>query len=273
MNSLSPKTSSSSPSLVLRNVKSFTARRPLITAGYVIGILAAVFFRGFSVDDQTVASFERSMRRANQIPVYSKRLELANAEEAAYRARGWFSCDSTCERLERKAQKARDELEQMELKREQTLKEAKREIGLWSSIGGVGEMREMFWNAWERGTATAQRMTAYDAISIAIFGGNRREETLLSVLFQIFLRFLINLTVGLIATTGIFLIQAVSVVNSYGPDLISGVIFYGLVVCSALASLATFLGLFYTGVGLGVQQMAKSIENQERRRRGRIHID
>jgi ABC-type multidrug transport system fused ATPase/permease subunit len=259
--------------LVLRSVREFTTRRPLITAGYVIGILAAVFFRGFSVEADAVANYERALRKANQVPVYNQQLELAKAEEAAYRARGWFSCDATCQRLERQAQRIREELAEMETRREQGLKEAKREIGLWSRIGGVGEMRELFWNAWDRGTATAQRMTAYDAISIALFGGSKRDETLLSVLFQIFLRFLINLTIGLIATTGIFLVQAVSVVNSYGPDLVSGIIFYGLVVCASLASLATFLGLFYTGVGLGVHQMAKSIENQERRRRGRLHID
>ena len=236
-----------------------------------MGLVVAVFFRGFAVTEDQLRKYEQSMMRANQIPVYSKRLALAQAEDAAYRAKGWFSCDATCERLQRQASRLQDEVTALELRQAQTVKEAKQQVGLWSNVGGVGEMRSMFWEAWDRGTATAQRMTAYDAISIALFGGGRKEETLLSVLFQIFLRFLINLTVGLIATTGIFLIQAVSVVNSYGPDLVSGLAFYALVVCATVASLGTFLGLFYTGVGVGVQQLA--LHESGRRSRVRLHQD
>ncbi|NDC39572.1 MAG: hypothetical protein EBZ48_16290, partial [Proteobacteria bacterium] len=129
------------PSAILKQTRTFVRQRPLISAAYVVGLLVAVFFRGFAADADAALSYDRLARRASQIPVHSKRAEVLAAEDAAYRARGWFSCDRTCEKLERRAQELRNELELLEVRKSQTLTEAKQEIGLWTSIGGVAEIR------------------------------------------------------------------------------------------------------------------------------------
>jgi hypothetical protein len=257
--------------LSVAGVQRFVTRNPLISASYLIGITVALLGRGFSVDSAALNHYQSGLREAASMGSERLRTELMQTEQLHYNAKGWFfACDESCQKLGRRVEKLRQQVEQSDLKRDQTIKSAKAAVGIWS-VFGVDEIRGLFWRAWDQGTAMAQRMTMYDSVGYA-FGsmfGSRKEENLISVLVQLFLRFVVNLTVGLVTSVFIFLLSAIQVINSYGPDIFSAIAFYFLLVCAAASTLVSFLGLVYAGTVVGIATVAK----QQAEAKRRIHYD
>jgi hypothetical protein len=236
------------------------ARRPFMSVTYLLGITLALFARGCSPEPAAALALAKAQSLAAQIETRelpALRAAAAAAADEEWQARGWFSCDAGCLVKRARADAARQKLSEAERQKETIVSEAKREVGLWSTFG-VEEIRAEFWAAWAEGTAAAQRMTLMDAFSMALMGaGGRKEETLLSVAVQLILRFVVNLTLGLVIAVGMFLISVLGVIYSYGPSFISALAFYSLLFASAASVLASFFGGVVATLVLGVAAIPK----------------
>lgn len=176
-------------------------------------------------------------------------------------------------RLYEKQQMAQTRLLDVEAKRDGLVKEARSEVGIWSTIG-VGEVRGMFWDAWERGKEHAKRWTMMDAIFM-MFPTGERERTIVTVILQIVFQYLVNLTMGLISAMFIFLWNVGSLCYLYGESLLSGVAFFALVAVTCVSVTATYLGAIGSVVTLGASAVLKEERKRlaaggERRRQERV---
>jgi len=147
----------------------------------------------------------------------------------------------------------------VEAKRDGLVREARSEVGIWSTIG-VGEVRGLFWNAWERGKEHAKRWTMMDAIFMMMPG--ERERTIVHVILQIIFQYVMNLSIGLISAMFIFLWNVGSLCYAYGEGLVSGVAFFLLVAVTCVSVVGSYLFALGGTVAAGATYVVK----QEQRR-------
>eukprot|EP00403_Amphidinium_massartii_P024238 CAMPEP_0178389186 /NCGR_PEP_ID=MMETSP0689_2-20121128/9982_1 /TAXON_ID=160604 /ORGANISM="Amphidinium massartii, Strain CS-259" /LENGTH=266 /DNA_ID=CAMNT_0020009619 /DNA_START=203 /DNA_END=1000 /DNA_ORIENTATION=- len=191
-----------------------------------------------------------------------KYVQKMHEREREYRnLKGWFwSCDANCQRAYDRYQIAQSELADAERKRDALLKEARQEVGIWSTIG-VADVRKSFWSAWQSGKDQAARMTMYDVV-FAAMRTSSQEESLMSFIMQMVFQYVVNLTFGLIFAVGYFVYAAYTLVVAYGESTVSGLAFFLLVVVASLSVLGTYLLAVYgTVAGGGVfilKQAAKA---------------
>jgi hypothetical protein len=242
------------------------AKRPIISAVYLTGLILALFASGFLPDEISTETFLAAKASADLIDsreLPRLRAEAYRAEEIAWNARGWFSCDASCREKKIIAELANTRVIESESRKTDLLSKGKHAVGIWSTFG-VAEIRREFWEAWKEGTESAQRMTMFDAFQSVLIGGHS-EDTILTVAVRLILKFAINLTLGLLISTFMFLLSVMSVIYSYGPNVISGTAFYLLLFSAVVSVVASFFG----GLGAALVVGASAIP----KRRERIHYD
>ncbi|CAE7200038.1 CFDP1 [Symbiodinium natans] len=127
---------------------------------------------------------------------------------------------------------AKNEAERVQQKVDRIMRDARREVGIWS-VFGIQEVRDRFWAAWQSGKDLAMRYTMFDAVFMMIGG---KEETLVSVLVKLAVQYAANLTLGLVSAFFFFLYHVYQLLVNYGEDAASGLAFF-LLVLVASASL------------------------------------
>merc|ERR1712118_56328 len=158
----------------------FAKRRPVLVSSYVVGMMAALFFGGFAVDQLTANEYHETMERARHVT--GKELQEAEqtfrkADDAYYNAKGWFwSCDYNCQQKKAKRDIAEQRVMMVKQKRDDIVSEARQKVGVWS-VYSVRDVRDAFWRAWESGKASASRMTMYDGMFM-MMGGRGRDDGL-----------------------------------------------------------------------------------------------
>ena len=96
--------------------------------------------------------------------------------ENAYRAtKGWFSCDSLCQRNKQKMNDARYRLDQIRAEGNARMSDAKSVAGLFSEVG-VGEVKDSFWSYFSRGKQFAKRQSMWDAMFMGMRSMGRDEK-------------------------------------------------------------------------------------------------
>ncbi len=123
------------------------------------------------------------------------------------------------------------------------------------------EVRNGFWNAWERGKETAKRWTMMDGLFMLITPGER-ERTIVHVIMQIMMQYVVNLTVGMLSAMVFFLMNVASLIYSYGEGLASGFMFFGLVFCATMATVGSYLAVIGGTMTVGTRYVIK--KEQER---------
>lgn len=259
--------------IAISTATSVVKNRPVGVSLWVIGLLLAAFAKGFSVDETTVESYQATLQMADDV----SRKELSDAyanmkqfDDKYYNLKGWFSCDAKCTKALDKLNMAKAEVARVENKKAGIIKEARQEVGIWSTFG-VQDVRDSFWKSWKSGKDMAARMTMMDAFMMAMPGS--REESIVSVLLKLVLQYVVNLTMGLIFSLCFFIYNTYCLVVAYGESFMSGLAFFLLVVVASVATVGSYLGAIYgTVVGGGVylvkqaaKQAALKGENRQRR--------
>ena len=77
--------------------------------------------------------------------------------QQAYRAsKGWFTCDSLCQRNKRRMEDAKYRLDRIREEGQARMSDAKSVAGLFSEVG-VGEVQDSFWEYFSSGKRFAKR--------------------------------------------------------------------------------------------------------------------
>mmetsp|Transcript_47218 Transcript_47218/g.86686 ORF Transcript_47218/g.86686 Transcript_47218/m.86686 type:complete len:297 (-) Transcript_47218:79-969(-) len=248
--------------IVIKHSTAFVKRRPITVSLWIFGLLLAAFANGFTVSDGAMANYNDVMRDVADVEmkqVHKVRVKMQEREREYRNAKGWFwTCDAKCKQAYDRYQIATEEHSLALQKRDALLKEARQEVGIWSTIG-VADVRKSFWSAWQSGKDTAARLTMYDFVFAAM---RSNEESLASFVLQMVLKYVGNLTIGLISAMFYFIYATYSLVVAYGSTAASGFAFFLLVVVASLSVVGTYLLAIYgTVAGGGVfllKQAAKS---------------
>eukprot|EP00440_Ansanella_granifera_P022867 gb/GFBE01024833.1/.p1 GENE.gb/GFBE01024833.1/~~gb/GFBE01024833.1/.p1 ORF type:complete len:303 (+),score=60.39 gb/GFBE01024833.1/:1-909(+) len=240
----------------------FAKRRPVGTSLWVVGLLLAAFAKGFAVDDTAREQYSVTLEHAQEVD--HKELSQAiramqRAEDRYYNAKGWFwSCDERCQRAQDQYNMARADVDRVQAKRDSIMREARKEVGIWSTFG-VKDVRNSFWAAWQSGKDFAARYTMMDAMFMMIGG---KEETFVSMVIKILFQYIVNLTMGLIGAFFFFMYNVYTLVVSYGEPMMSGLAFFLLVLVAAMATVGTYLVAIYGTVAGGGLFLAKQALKQ-----------
>merc|ERR1712241_742356 len=89
--------------------------------------------------------------------------------------------------------------------------------------------------------------------------GGGREQSLMVLVMQLVVRYVINLTMGLIGAFFFFLYNVYCLIVSYGEPALSGLAFMLLATIAGLTTVGTYLGLvFGTVAGGGLMLMQRA---------------
>ena len=131
---------------------------------------------------------------------------------------------------------------------EDRVRDAKRELGLWSALG-VAEAKSLFKKAYENGKVYATRTSYYDTFWLILAW--RSDDSLIELLVRWGFQVLANFTVGMTSAVFSFAWNLPSTIGSYGANLFSAILFYGVAVISAASvAFSTLLVLFGTAGGV-----------------------
>merc|ERR1719401_470323 len=87
----------------------------------------------------------------------------------------------------------------------------------------------------------------------------RREESMMQVILQLVMQYIVNLTMGLIGAFVFFIYNVYNLIVSYGEPALSGVAFFLLVMVAGMSTVGTYLVAIYgtvAGGGLYIMKQA-----------------
>ncbi|EQC29984.1 hypothetical protein SDRG_12264 [Saprolegnia diclina VS20] len=164
---------------------------------------------------------------------------------------------------------AQAKLDVLDAAREETMRQAKAYVGLWSDYG-LDEARAKFWSAFESGKVFASRRTFWQMLFTVL---DSREENVYGLVIQWIFVSIINFTFGLIGSLFYFTFAVISMVFTYQPDPLSATAFVCLALLAAASLVATYLlGIYAMAAGAvyGVGKMAANSARLEHERRSRL---
>jgi hypothetical protein len=248
--------------IIASTATSVVKNNPIKVSTWVFGLILAAFATGFAVDETTRASYELTIQQAGEVhskELYKAQQNLKQAEGRHYELKGWFwACDNKCQKALDKVNMAKAEVGRFQKLRDDIITEARREVGIWSTIG-VQDIRNGFWSAWKSGKDWAARMTMMDAMFMA-FGG--KEETAVSMILKVIAQYIINLTMGLVGSFFFFMYNVYNLIVSYGEPMMSGLAFFLLVLVAGMATIGTYLFAIMGTVAGGGIFLAKKAKEQ-----------
>jgi len=241
----------------------FVKRRPVAVSLYLVGLLAAGLGTGFVASEAATRVYYDGLEHANHVTrkdLARAQQELRYADQQYYDAKGWFwQCDNHCMQMYDRYLQAKGKVDHIQYERDELLKKARQEVGVWSTIG-VSEVRKQFWHVWEQAKTEAKRWTMIDGFFMAVGG---REEKLATVIFKLILQYLINITIAFMLAFIRFMFAVYYLITGYGESFASGFLFFALVLIAGLSVIVSFVGAMYGAVGAG----AYVLQQQEARRR------
>ena len=233
---------------------------PKLTASltlYVFGLFVAfVASPPVTVTDEMQSRYFAKMDAADALDLEPRtRAEqaLARASANVRRANG-FMCwaDARCRakvRDLREVERVRlAEANAFRAARDAAVREAKSELGLWSSLG-VDEAKALFRQSYERGKLYATRTSYYDTFWLILAG--RSDDSMLELLLRWGFHVLSNFTAGMIGAVWNYAWALPALIRSFAASWWSGVAFFLVAVVSA-ASVAASLLLLLFGTAGGV---------------------
>ena len=268
--------------LVTTGTIRWAKRHPKTTSFYVLGLLVALLATGSQLTSVQKSRYNEIMATVDTQLEHEVVSRYNRAYNDWYRSKGWFSCDSYCTRMKRRMTEAKVALDEVKKESNARISDAKATAGVFSEVG-VGEVRDSFWDYFNRGTKLAKRQTMMDAL----FSGFRsmyRDESWGEYLLKMLLQLLTNFTVSLSFAFVMFVFGLYSIVKSYQVGFVEGAVFILLAVAAGFATVTTVLGAMFGTAGAAVYTMGKIAEAQQlldqgsgggrrRVRNGRLHQD
>mmetsp|Transcript_31859 Transcript_31859/g.44159 ORF Transcript_31859/g.44159 Transcript_31859/m.44159 type:complete len:308 (-) Transcript_31859:4-927(-) len=261
-------------SVLVPLAKKLLAPTPKKVAGlsaYILGIFLCCFFVPPTVPPEKLAEYSSLMKEANSVPGYSDaeievqhaRYALQDVEVFFWRWREPYKWLVPQRRADLHA--AQKSLSHLQNERKHLVVKAKQSVGLFSSFA-VDEVKQLFWNSVEQGKIFARRQTFWSGLMIVM---ESRDGNLFSFLLEWALALVVNFTVGLVGALVAFLWYLKSIVTSYNPDPVSGVLFWSGCVLAGVSMILTYLVGLYGAFGTAIYATASLASNRMRLEGGR----
>lgn len=150
--------------MAVKGIGNFAKRNKVISGSYLFGLLFILLIG--SGTKLTVDQSRRYNTIMNSIDLHAEYAASNNYAEAlhAYRAtKGWFSCDSLCQRNKQRMERAQAVLEDVRREGYARMSDAKSVAGLFSEVG-IDEVKDSFWQYFSAGKQFAKRQSMWDAM-------------------------------------------------------------------------------------------------------------
>jgi len=136
--------------LVVNSTAKFAKNHKIISGSYLLGILVLLFGSGAQLTYDQQRTYENIIRTIDTDIEFEASSRYGNAYNAYYGSKGWFSCDSLCTRMKKKADEAKRELDGIRAEGFSRMSDAKASAGIFSEVG-VNEARDSFWEYFNKG--------------------------------------------------------------------------------------------------------------------------
>mmetsp|Transcript_28217 Transcript_28217/g.83148 ORF Transcript_28217/g.83148 Transcript_28217/m.83148 type:complete len:296 (-) Transcript_28217:15-902(-) len=254
--------------LALTGVKNFAKRHKVISGSYVFGLFVLLLAgSGTKLTLQQRGQYDHIMSTIDLNAEYDASNRYAHATHAYRATKGWFSCDSLCQRNKARMEDARIVLDDIRAEGYNRMSDAKRVAGLFSEVG-VGEVKDSFWEYFQAGKRFAKRQSMWDAMFMGMRSMSR-DESFVEYALKMLIQVLINFSMGLVVAFVVFVFGLWSIVKSYQPDPLTALMFFLSAACAGFAFVTTYLLLMYGAAAGGVYGMAKLAETNMRIEQGR----
>ena len=216
------------------------------------------------------------MNTINLEAEYNASHDYYQAQQAYHASKGWFSCDSLCQRNKERMNARHAVLQEIRQEGNARMSDAKSVAGLFSQVG-VGEVKDSFWQYFAQGKQFAKRQSMWDAMFMGIRHMGR-DESMLEYALRVLMQILVNFSMGLLMALVIFIFGLWSIIQIYQPNPLVAVVFFLSAACAAFAFVTSYLLAIYGATAGGLYGMAKLAETNARaariqKGRGRHHIE
>jgi hypothetical protein len=166
------------------------------------------------------------MNTINLEAEYNASYDYHQAQQAYHASKGWFSCDSLCQRNKERMNARYAVLQEIRNEGNARMSDAKSVAGLFSQVG-VGEVKDSFWQYFAQGKQFAKRQSMWDAMFMGIRHMGRDESTM-EYMLRVLLQILVNFSMGLLMALVIFIFGLWSIIKSYQPNPLVAVLFFSV---------------------------------------------
>jgi hypothetical protein len=150
--------------IILSGAAGFARRNKVIAGSYLFGILILVLAgSGTRLTLEQRRDYNAIMDTIDLQAEFEASNRFAHADQAYRATKGWFSCDSLCQRNKERMEIARFALDEVRKEGHARMSDAKAAAGLFSEIG-VGEVKDKFWGHFAQGQQFAKRQSMWDAM-------------------------------------------------------------------------------------------------------------
>jgi len=223
-------------------------RNPIPVGAYILGILICLCFSGFKPSVPALEHFEEKMNNVDYSSLEKITIDLDYAQHEYRRSKGWFSCDTYCQRNKNHLDSVQKEYNMIKSKFDKDISDAKAGLGIFSD-SGVSETRDLFWLRFSQGKGFATRQSKWDALFMGI-GAMSRDEGMLSYIMRLVMSVVFNFTLGMIGAVVGFIVSLPSMLYAYQVPLFYGFVFFFMASLAAMAFAATWLlGLYAATAG------------------------
>mmetsp|Transcript_29344 Transcript_29344/g.53727 ORF Transcript_29344/g.53727 Transcript_29344/m.53727 type:complete len:298 (-) Transcript_29344:165-1058(-) len=249
--------------LAVNGVKHFARRHKVITGGYLFGIVVLLLAgAGTKLTFDQQRQYNRIMSTIDLDAEFDASNRYAMSMQAYRASKGWFTCDSLCQRNKARMERTKATLDEIRAEGNARMSDAKSVAGVFSEVG-VGEVKDSFWEYFAAGKKFAKRQSMWDAMFIGL-RGMRRDESWMEYALKVLLQALLNFSMGLVMALFIFIFGLWSIVRSYQPNPVTAVAFFLSASCAAFAFVSTYLLALYGAAAGTVYGAAKLAESQRR---------
>mmetsp|Transcript_11521 Transcript_11521/g.14274 ORF Transcript_11521/g.14274 Transcript_11521/m.14274 type:complete len:292 (-) Transcript_11521:55-930(-) len=249
--------------LVVSGARYFAKKHKVITGAYLFGILVLIIGgTGTKLTLDQQRQYKRIMNTIDLNAEYEASSRYGRTYEAYRASKGWFSCDSLCQRNKDRMEDAKRQLDAIRAEGYNRMSDAKATAGIFSEIG-VGEVKDSFWGHFHSGKQFAKRQSMWDAMFMGIRSMGR-DEGMAEYLLRVLMNVLINFSIGLVMALVFFMWGLWSIIKSYQPDPFTALLFFLTAVCAGFAFVASYLLIMYGAAAGGIYGMAKMAEGNLR---------
>ena len=253
------------PALVVRGATGFARRHKYIAGSYLLGLVVLLFFgSGTQLTMEQRLKYNRIMSEIDIQAEYDASNDYWKARNAYYATKGWFTCDSLCQRNKERMHGAERILNDIRREGQARMSDAKAVAGLTSEIA-VEEVKDSFWQYFFAGKQFAKRQSMWDALFIGMRQMTRgRDETWIEYGLKVLMQVLLNFSLGLLIALLMFVLGLWNIVRSYQPNPIVAVVFFVCASCAAFSFVASYLFAVYGAAATGVYAVFKLAETSAR---------
>jgi hypothetical protein len=255
--------------LLLNGVRQFAIRYKYVTAWYLLGIVVLCGFvisggKGRAMTVQQQKEYNHIMNTIDLQAEYDAVDAYWDASNRYQATKGWFSCDSLCQRHKERMRVAERRLQAIRAEGTARMSDAKSVAGVFSDVA-VTEMSDSFWQYLAAGKRFAKRQTGWDIMWMMMRGMSRgRDESWMEYALKILLNILINFSMGLASALVFFVLGLWNILRSYQPNPIVAVIVFLAAASAATSFVVTYILAMFGAAAGGIYGVAKLAEHSLR---------